>query len=103
MAFITSHDATAANVIQSTAPATRSITFPKSDSDYIADALDKPLVTRGIITTIDGTLELRLVGDTGDTMTLVAKAGVIYPLAVVQVLDTGTDAGFIADTVFGLL
>lgn len=64
-----------------------------SDTNYLADASDNPVCSRGISFGTAGTLKVEFVG--GLVVTIpdgALAAGVIHPLKVVQVWSTGTTA-----------
>lgn len=89
---LTTHTATAAKGSSSTSPAVRSMAITPHDTNFLADAADSPLVTRGLSVNVAGTVTCKLVDDKSVSYVFYALAGVIYPLAVVKVFSTGTTA-----------
>jgi len=99
---ITSKSSTSIDVNLSVNSATRSFVITPHDVNYLEQGSPpRKLVTRGIVVTQDGNITVQLVDNPhGTYMTIPLTAGVIYPLQVERVRDTGTDD---LGTIYGLL
>lgn len=90
---LTTKPTIAPHQIDKDSPAFASMAITPSDTDYLADANDKALVTRAIMSSAGGTITVELAGNAAGTyLAFTMAANVIYPLAVVRVRSTGTAA-----------
>ena len=83
------------NTSFSTAPPTYCFAATQHDTNYLSDPniADKPIISRGVSMSAEGALKVEFAN--GETATIPAghlAAGVIHPMAIVRVFDTGTDA-----------
>ena len=88
---LTSKTHTARDLTPSCFSATDYQSITPSDTNYIADSNDNPRVTRGIQVNVAGDINVEFV-DNDTPVVITVLAGVIYPYALVRVLDTDTDA-----------
>lgn len=74
----------------------KTIAITPSDTNYLADASDNPLFTRGIIVSADGNLVVEFANDPAGTYrTIAVLAGVVYPFCVSMVRTSSTATGII--------
>lgn len=80
-----------ARMVDNVAPVTKTIAITPNDTNYLADADDNPIVTRGIIVGTAGTIVAEFADDEEDDLrTVNLAAGVVYPFAVVLVHTDST-------------
>ena len=80
-------------MVDSSSPATRCFAITPSDTDYLATAGDTPLVTRGILVTVAGNIEVQFIDSPHGTYHIIpVLASVVYPFAVERVIDANTTA-----------
>jgi hypothetical protein len=84
------------NIFNGSGPALKAITITPSDTNYLADANDAPIHTRGIMVTVAGNLDLVFANQIIDeNVTVPVSANVLYPFAVKMVLEASTATGII--------
>ncbi len=77
----------------STKSAFNAMTWTKSDTNYIADANDKPVAVKGVLVTGAGNLNLVFMDQgVSEAVVVPVLAGVVYPFAVKMIRSTNTDA-----------
>ena len=82
-----------AGYLPSEMPITKAFAITASDTDFLADANDKPRPTRYIMANGGGAVKLTFVGNTdAQAVTLTLAAGVLYKYAVKKVWSTGIAA-----------
>lgn len=85
-----------ARMVDNVSPVVKTIDITPSDTNYLADADDNPLVTRGIICGVSGDLVAEFADDDEDDLrTIAITAGVVYPFAVVLVHTDSTATGLV--------
>ena len=69
------------------------ITWSPSNTNYIADANDKPIAVKGVLVTVAGNLELVFMDQPYAAAVVVpVSANVVYPFAVKMIKSTLTTA-----------
>lgn len=77
----------------STKSAFNAMTWSASNSNYIADANDKPVAVKGLLVTVAGNLNLVFMDqEVADAVVVPVLAGVVYPFAVKMIRSTSTTA-----------
>ena len=92
---VTTNDFTSGNTDFSVSGAMRSFAAVKHDTNYLVDPdiADRPILSRGISMSAEGALKVEYPRGTIDTIPAGhLAAGVIHPMHVCRVFDTGTGA-----------
>jgi hypothetical protein len=85
--------ATYPNARVSTKSAFNAMAWTPSNTNYIADANDRPIATKGILVTVAGNLNLVFTDQTvAEAVVVPVSANVVYPFSVKQIRATSTTA-----------